>query len=134
MGFPCEDYKELNYQLNCQAKDYLMSYGYKYCKKFENTINEKLSAQAQAWSKKTKKCLISNLKDFIKYNSPSCKELSSFAITDHTKCYIESGFCELKKKDKFVIYKSIDNKFNLSFLSQAVQLNLGCLFKKQGNF
>ncbi len=131
-ALPCDEYLQIHEDLECKRSHYPKSYGYKYCTKFRSEINDQLSPQGLTWSKKTEKCLINKLSQKLVNDRVSrCSKVKKIAYSQHPGCYIESGFCELDKSDIDIISQSINNKFSVSFFSQAIYMYLRCRFKNK---
>lgn len=110
-GDSCSWYRDcLNRFIPCpqsSSDEYALNYGNNYCTKYENNLS-KFSSKAQKWIGKVKKCLQLALKQYIG-NDISCGNLKVEAFDSHTKCYVDSGFCELPLSDYVEITKLVGN-------------------------
>lgn len=104
MSSDCEFYSCVEKNKLCGKRSYLIGFGHKYCNKFENK-EHKFSNEGKLWIEEVKRCLIrevDNLNDNL-----SCKKFKRSAIAHHVPCYVNSGYCHLKKKDKKNVVKII---------------------------
>jgi hypothetical protein len=101
----CEYYLCIEAKKKCGPKGYLKSFGYKYCSKFSQRQEGEFSAMSQHWIQKTKICLIDSI-DNLDPNL-SCRSFKKAAFKQHTDCYVSSGFCSLRRKDKGKILRTI---------------------------
>ncbi len=64
--------------------------------------------EVQDWYQKARVCLQEALGEIVDENlgSTNCHQLKKDAFESHTKCYLESGFCELSKKGQFQILRT----------------------------
>ena len=110
-GDSCSWYRDCLNRFNpCSSSpsdEYALTYGNHYCTKYENNLN-KFSSQAQQWIGKVRKCLQLALKTQLG-SGISCSNLKVEAFDSHTKCYVDSGFCELPLSDYVEITKLVGN-------------------------
>ena len=98
----CEFYKDKSQELNCNNENYLMSFGYKYCRLFFYPPNQ-VSQNAINVFEHIRPCLINDLQN---YKNLTCENTKSVAFQSHINCYVDNGFCELSEHDKGIIYNS----------------------------
>ena len=117
--------------------EYAITYGLKYCKMFEDSI-QKFSSRAQNWLKNVKKCLQIELVASIKeYSRSNCSEIKRVAFISHTSCYLkpngESGICNLTLNDWiniFLTMKSALIPFSgsaLISLKGVIEVGISCI-------
>jgi hypothetical protein len=87
----CDFYpKCLEAKYKCGPKGYPIGYGFKYCSKFVQYIDE-FPPQGQQWIRKTLVCLKQSLiKEFT-----NCQQVFNAAFDSHPQCYYQAGFCDL---------------------------------------
>jgi len=120
----CEYYTCINKEKMCGKRSYFVGFGRKYCNKFSK-IEHKFSNAGQSWIEETKKCLIRNIDNIDE--SSSCKEYKREAVSQHVPCYIESGYCQLSKKDKLRVTKTvIATMWRPTLLSAALKVLSSC--------
>ena len=90
---------------NCGTRGYLISYGYKYCNLFTSKYYSRFSKIGQEWVSKTAYCLQSKINAFP--DSLSCKRIRKEAMKGHLECHLESGYCNLSRKDKRLIFRIV---------------------------
>ena len=81
---------------NCGQKGYPLGYGYRYCSKFTQLIDE-FPPAGKLWVDWTRQCLKKALVNFTtKSNDPkNCAKLYKSAFDSHPNCYVQAGFCKL---------------------------------------
>lgn len=100
----CEFYACVESHKKCGKKGYLEGFGLRYCEKFEKKKHN-FSDNGKLWMNEVKLCLISELEKIDDNNS--CSSFKKESIKNHVPCYINSGYCELSKKDKLVVINTI---------------------------
>ena len=122
----CEYYSCIEEQRHCGEKGYLLGFGKKYCMKFTED-EDYFSSDGKEWILKVRECLIKNL-DTPK-EGISCKKFKRSQVKSHVPCYLESGYCELSRRDRFavkkVIYKSM---WRPSLLWAGIKIIASCRF------
>lgn len=104
-GEDCRYYLCEEKNRNCGAKGYLISYGYKYCNLFTSKFYSRFSANGQEWVRKTAWCLQSQINALP--DSLSCSTFKKEAMKGHIECHLESGYCNLLKKDKKLVIRIV---------------------------
>lgn len=100
----CEYYSCVETIKKCGKRGYLSGFGEKYCRKFQS--NESLfSSNGKEWIESVKSCLINEIE--MTDESASCSHFKTRSISRHVPCYISSGYCELSKRDKSMVIKTI---------------------------
>jgi hypothetical protein len=98
----------------CKKDDpnaYFINYGEKYCKRFSEKTNQKISEKGNVWLNKTLVCLQQAVVGFCDKNSCSnCEKIRELAYTSHADCYTKSGLCYLNPYDLFLIGVTPDIK------------------------
>lgn len=100
----CEYYSCIEESKRCGKRGYPLGFGKKYCNRFAG-LSHQLSDQGKRWMETVRNCLIEKLETV----SPeaTCRKFKREAISQHVPCYVESGYCELSKKDKKIVLKTI---------------------------
>lgn len=121
----CEYYSCVEEKRHCGKKGYLLGFGKKYCLKFSNE-DYRFSNKGKKWLSDVRQCLIDNLD---KSEAVSCKKFKREQFRAHVPCYVNTGYCELSRKDRFavkkVIYKSL---WRPSLLWSGMRVVLDCRF------
>jgi hypothetical protein len=97
----CQYYLCLETQKSCGKKGYLRAFGHKYCQDFKEARNMGLSSQTKKWLVEVRTCLIRKLDEMDK--DLTCSEIKKQAFNSHFPCYVETKFCNLRKRDKLKI-------------------------------
>ena len=122
----CEYYSCIEEQRHCGEKGYLLGFGKKYCLKFTED-EDYFSSEGKEWILKVRECLISNLD--IPSEKVSCKNFKKAQVKSHVPCYVNSGYCELSRSDRFavkkVIYKSM---WRPSLIWAGIKVIVSCRF------
>lgn len=131
----CAYYRCLEEKLQCGSDGYLMGFAHKYCERSMNTLPQRMeSSQSEQWIFKTSLCLQKRISDgSLAENSsrPSCHKLQKDAYSSHSTCYVSSGFCELKFKEKLAVLNSIKAEaFSLRAWGQFFEIIDKCLKSK----
>ncbi|RUS15880.1 hypothetical protein BC937DRAFT_91863 [Endogone sp. FLAS-F59071] len=96
---------EARYQ--CGPNGYPVSYGNRYCTKFEMDQGE-LSEAGKKWMWNVMKCLEDTLVPTVTAEKQvSCNQLSRRAFDSHPYCYVRSGLCALPLSDLVAILNII---------------------------
>lgn len=121
----CDFYMCSNQELNCGPQNYLVDFGYKYCRKFVNN-EAHFSIQAQETLREIRYCLQEKLYFEQKL---TCETSQSFAIQHHVDCYVEKGFCELSVLDKLQIFSYIRKTIlDPAYLKTMLQIQRSCSY------
>lgn len=91
----------------CGEEGYYIGYGYKYCNRFQETANERLSPEGSAWVGRVMPCLMAVIQDEVVLKD-SCETTKQIAFDSHPDCYLESGFCDLTPDDMAWIFLTVD--------------------------
>ncbi|WP_372651536.1 hypothetical protein [Halobacteriovorax sp.] len=125
MDNDCEYYSCVEEQRHCGKKGYLLGFGKKYCLKFSEQ-DYRFSKKGRKWLNDVRECLIDNLD---KSEAVSCKEFKREQFRAHVPCYVNTGYCELSRRDRFavkkVIYKSL---WRPSLIWSGMRVVLNCRF------
>ncbi len=121
----CEYYSCVEEQRHCGKKGYLLNFGKKYCLKFSEK-DHLFSEKGKEWLSNVRECLIKNLD---KSQAVSCRKFKREQFKAHIPCYVNTGYCDLSRKDRFavkkVIYKSM---WRPSLLWSGMRVILSCRF------
>jgi len=109
----------------CGTKGYYLGFAYKYCLGAGKKLNPHMSEEGKIWSSKVSQCLRDSMEK-IPYDD-NCTDTKLTATEDHANCYLDTGFCELSRKDQlrvvWFVKKEVRNprifKQGLSILSQC---------------
>lgn len=135
----CSFYSDfLEAKFNCGPKGYPIGYGYKYCNRFLQK-NDIFTNSAQRWVSGTLLCLkqqlLESLTNYNELDKNSCSLIQKEAFNSHAICYIQNGFCEEFKKNKFrfmidllQVYE-IQDFFSTLAVKQVKSVLATCLFK-----
>jgi len=100
----CEYYSCVAETKHCSKSSYLLRFGQRYCLRY-NERRSAFSASGIKWIEDVRSCLIRRMSFYE--SILSCRDLKSQAFMDHIPCYLESGFCDLSKSDRFQVLKTI---------------------------
>ena len=100
----CAYYSCLAKELNCRSSNYIVSFGEKYCKKFDQRRGW-FSRRGQRFLKNIRSCLQVNLEK--ESEILSCRNSKIVAARHHVDCYRENRFCDLSFSDKFLVVETI---------------------------
>ncbi len=100
----CEFYTCIEAKRSCGRFGYAEGFGKKYCLRFKEREHH-FSDLGIQWIEKTRDCLIRSFEEAVE--EKSCRNVKKAAFNDHVACYLDSGFCELSKKDQKELYKVI---------------------------
>jgi hypothetical protein len=118
----CDYYLEKADALGCDASNYLVRYGYRYCRKFESR-HEKFSSRARPVLASLRTCLI----EVMESSRPTCATSAKIGYGSHADCYVASGFCELKRSDKIdILWRIRGEFFNPRFRRAANEVLARC--------
>ncbi|MBL6992127.1 MAG: hypothetical protein ISR65_20250 [Bacteriovoracaceae bacterium] len=104
----CEYYRCRERTMQCGLDGYLENFGHKYCQIFKNDLSIDVSKKGQQWLKNNSACLQQQLEQ-VK-SSTSCRKLKQKAISSHSKCYTQTGFCSLPAQDIALIIETIGHE------------------------
>ena len=116
----CHFYLDLEKEAACWFKpqddsNYLVEYGYKYCRIFKQKALSWEDARTQ-WVDQTALCLQEAL--VLSHPKQGCQQLESLAFDSHPLCYRKSGFCRLGIWQKTTI---VMTAVGLDFLLKPVK-------------
>ena len=121
----CEYYLCLETQKKCGENGYLKSFGHRYCQRYEKEITNQFSTEAKDWLINVRTCLIDELDSVSQ--ALSCGQLKRYAINSHVKCYIKTKFCNIPRKDKITLLKSVaDVPKEYQLLSSGIRILRSC--------
>jgi hypothetical protein len=121
----CEYYLCLESQKNCGEDGYLKAFGHSYCYKYKNVLTHKFSKKGQKWLTDVRECLISELANFE--SNISCSQIKKQAFASHTPCYKKTNFCDLRKRDKLQLIKSLQEDIvNPQILKAGIRVLKSC--------
>ncbi len=83
---------------SCDVDNYYLEFGNKYCLRYAQMTEAKLSDEGQLWSQRIRTCLMNFAEDNI-LNEDTCIDVQRAAIESHTDCYTSTGFCALPVSD-----------------------------------
>ncbi len=119
----CEFYREQSLAMGCSKGDYLIKFGYKYCKKFQAIQNQFTPAGLKTLDA-IRNCLINELDQ-----TPGllCSNMKSVALQSHVKCYVKVGYCSMEKRDRNLIARTVWRELiDPEFASVSFQIESAC--------
>jgi hypothetical protein len=119
----CEAYQSKASSLHCSKDNYLIEFGYRYCRAY--ILREKdFRAETQNILSKIRNCLI---KDVQSDRSLNCENAEKQAMQSHYDCYLQSGFCDIDAVDKFLIFRVARREFDRpSFRQTMLDIGKAC--------
>ena len=102
----CEFYLCLEKEMNCGYRGFPLRYGYRFCERFKT--DPEISENLSQWLKTTRFCLQDKI---AKGESYTCKNMNKKSVKDHMNCYLDTGYCDLNKKEKNFVKKKIIAEF-----------------------
>ncbi|MES2962895.1 MAG: hypothetical protein V4760_03325 [Bdellovibrionota bacterium] len=118
----CEYYPQKARALGCGKDNYLMKFGYRYCRSFE-TRHTKFSADAQPVLDKIRTCLILEMEK----RQPVCLTAEAHGFNSHVPCYLLNGYCGLSGSDKLhILWIVRDQVANKNFRKVSSVINRAC--------
>lgn len=104
----CSFYLEAENKLQCGQRgvDYLVNFGYKYCRRFLSE-RESWNDYLYGWAYYTSLCLQKTIQNEVEHFT-SCESLEDHAFASHADCYEMNGFCELSLFERQRVYHTID--------------------------
>jgi hypothetical protein len=103
----CSYYDCREQTAQCGPDEYLVDYVGRYCRRFAQVTEPRVSPAAAAWLQRVRRCLAEWLEDNVAYDA-SCSEIATRGTSSHAVCYVETGFCELSIADWTAIVLTID--------------------------
>lgn len=118
----CEYYPQKARQLGCSKDNYLMKFGYRYCRAFEKR-HTKFSDAAQPVLDKIRGCLILQMEK----RQPVCLTAEAHGFNSHVPCYLLNGYCGLSGSDKLhILWIVRDQVANGNFRKVSSVINKAC--------
>jgi len=114
----CSYYFQKHQELGCDQKNYLVNFGYKYCRLFVNAEHT-YTKHAQGVLANIRTCLVNHL---AKQPHLTCENVAEIAIQSHVECYKENHFCELSAKDQMVTLWHIKAGLHDPFFQTTMKL------------
>lgn len=113
---------------NCGADGYWLKFGAHYCQKFLDK-EKTFSSVGQRWLQMVRQCLQERADDVSR--QVSCSRIEREAMDSHISCYIDTGFCNLPKRDMLKVYWHIKSTLNSALAwREAFIINKACAFKR----
>jgi hypothetical protein len=120
----CAFYWYKSLAMGCSLNDYLVGFGYKYCKQFEKT-GPQFTQAGQKNLARIRKCLIHAVQG---NEQVTCSNVKSIALESHVNCYLENGFCDMSKADKEKIIRVVGRELlDPAFAAIAFRIQSHCL-------
>ena len=91
----------------CGEDGYFLDFGYRYCLRFKQVTEPRMSDEGMIWSARTRRCLMEVLETAID-DTLVCEDVKTEAYDSHPACYSESGFCELPASDWWKVISTVD--------------------------
>lgn len=92
----CDTYLDVAKNLECDQENYLIKFGYRYCRKFIEK-EHKFTDRGQLILSGIRSCLLDRL---VSEPQLSCGNVQIISETHHFQCYVDSGYCELGPWDQ----------------------------------
>lgn len=108
----------------CGNDGYYQGFGARYCVRYAQTTEPKMTPEGQLWSASSRRCLIESL-DANVVDSPVCEALVEAGYATHAACYRETRFCDLPLSDVRRVVSTIDVED--VDLREALEVGLDCL-------
>ena len=132
----CKFYTQcLESKFSCGKEGYPLSYGGKYCKRFQSLDTPKahkgiqLSNQGIVWRDRTLRCLQDDLIIGMEV-AKSCSAINEIGFNSHSSCYTLPGssICDLSAEDLFSIARVVDGieYFTYNALKQMTEVASTC--------
>lgn len=120
----CDSYLNKKRELGCTNRNYLIQFGYRYCRAFVE-INDQFTNHGQWVAKRIRECLIQELEANDKL---SCHNVRALSVKTHNRCYVQAGFCELTVYDQVLIFNEVwPELFNTRILDAALDTAAVCV-------
>jgi len=103
----CDYYTCRERTARCGEDAYLIDYVGRYCQRFAQVTEPRVSPAAAAWLQRVRQCLVTWLEQHVPYDAP-CPDIERLGTDSHAACYVEAGFCELSIADWAAIVHTID--------------------------
>lgn len=100
----CEYYLCISAEKGCDRRDYPVRFGHRFCLRYSKRI-ESFSEEGKIWVDNVRSCLIKKMEELDQ--ELNCSQLKVQAFKTHVPCYLESGFCQLKLKDKRAVIDTV---------------------------
>lgn len=118
---------------HCGEDGYFLRFGYHYCSRFFKEVKPNVSEREQQWLERVGSCLQRKVDDIPLYQS--CLRAEDEAITSHTECYVQTGFCAMPMSMRFRLFSIVygelkDERMFSTFMSILKRCDLP-QFKKQ---
>lgn len=122
----CDYYRCRDAQAAGQCGDdgYYLGFGYRYCLRYAQVTEPRMSDEGQAWSAANRACLIESLEANVP-DSDDCHALIDAGYGTHAGCYRETGFCNLSLPDIQRVVNAID-VLDVD-LRQTLEVALACV-------
>lgn len=131
----CVAYDDVEELFKCGSKGYPINYGGKYCKKFSEN-RHRFSDEGKKWLDATLECLVQeivliqdSLRSQMNPNNRKtvCKRLKHLAFDSHIPCYLESGYCDLSRKDKRIVTNIVfPSIFRIRVIQAGLKVQAEC--------
>lgn len=96
----CEYYAAREREMKCGARGYLMAFGDRYCRRFDD-VAMRFSEKGRATLGQIKVCLQWELERAAPLN---CDNVKRIAFESHVGCYSRSQFCRMSFTDKMILF------------------------------
>lgn len=121
----CLRYAQIHSELSCPPDNYLMTFGYHYCHRFEREL-ENFSVASQQKLTQIKLCLIQGLNED---QTLSCDNVRSRSLNLHIECYQQHGFCQMPVGDRLKVYQIVFKElFEVDVFAVAQAIRRECGF------
>ncbi|KAK0423985.1 hypothetical protein QR680_008446 [Steinernema hermaphroditum] len=132
----CQAYDCFEDAVHCGNDSYLVKYGGKYCRKFNDPETLKnFSPIGREFVECTTSCLKRFMQNYINntsrrppYSHSQCSDLEKAAFGSHVKCYLDCDFCTVCKTEKAALFHVYEFRdfFSWSAMKQMYEVLKSC--------
>ncbi|CAJ0930057.1 unnamed protein product, partial [Mesorhabditis belari] len=126
----CDAYKCFEEKLSCGPKGYFTAFGYPNCRRFnEDVAIARLSPTGKLWANCTTNCLLDAIEGiFMTAPATTCDQMKLLAFDSHVRCYVQCGFCDVCKTDKWALARTYNycDFFSVAVLKQVTAIVKTC--------
>ncbi|MCK6595615.1 MAG: hypothetical protein L6Q33_10470 [Bacteriovoracaceae bacterium] len=125
----CQYYACKEQELGCGPKGYLLNYGQRFCRKFYDELEMKLTATGSMWIQEAATCLQEKIE--FESHTQDCKKMRKFAYSSHSNCYSKANFCQLPLEDKVKIIRFLNSELHkFQTQKEGIQVLFNCFQSK----
>lgn len=88
-------------------------------------VRPQLSQEGQEWMDRVGRCLREKAEGFSL--EASCEDADTAAISSHSSCYLQTGFCQISFLEKMKVLRLIYRELSDSrILKEVLEISKGC--------